>query len=408
LLDHYVVSIGGGNALFEITVFSNPVNALVGEGGFLHGDELHRTVEYDEVFVKPALLLADKVTLRSHRVDLITNQIRDHNMLAYPVPLISQSVGISKRRDPTELAILGIAEQDLLSQGEVEEFSGLTGFSDEDWRRAIERCQPFKESLASFFRRHGESMTSPILDSMSDIIQQLPWDPRPKTQPQKLLDNLNGENAEFERAFMSMADDVARSPVSVMLDDTVSADLSRFADPAAEFESAATVRGAVDLMRMVGGVSEMPLDEIAGVRSELAPYLSPFRSFLIDVASSVDLVGVDDAERSRRLVLSWEREVQPAVDELEATLRSASFRNNAIDVFASEGETLKTVAVAIGVATASGLIGISSLTAVGALAPPLLKAFIGSVRAKQSARTNRAYFVHSLGGTMRAVAKRRS
>src|SRR5690606_29551642 len=129
-----------------------------------------------------------------------------------------------------EVSMLGIAENDLLNEEEIAEFNALVGGqkSNEEWQRAIERCQPFEIALRSFFRRHGESMTSQALDGMNDIIEQRPWDPSPKTQPQKIQDDLQGENAEFERAFLSMADDVAHSPISVMMDDTVSGDLSRF------------------------------------------------------------------------------------------------------------------------------------------------------------------------------------
>ena len=34
--------------MFEIEVFSNPLNALVGEGGFLHHDNYVETTRYDE------------------------------------------------------------------------------------------------------------------------------------------------------------------------------------------------------------------------------------------------------------------------------------------------------------------------------------------------------------------------
>jgi hypothetical protein len=395
--------------VFEIAVFSDPVNALVGDGGFLEAEELHRTAEYDESFVKPALLLADKVVLRSHRIDLIANDIRDHNMLAYPVPLLSRSLGISARHDRGELKMLGITEDVLLSSEEIDEVNRVIAHSksDDEWVRAMERCKPIEVALRSFFKRHGELMISPTLNSMSEILDQRPWDPKPKTQPQKILDGLQGENAEFDRAFLSMAEDVSNSATSVMMDDSVSGDLTRFEGSAREFDSATTVRGAVDLMRLVSGVAEMRLDEIPEVRTELAPYLTPFRAFMLDVSSSAELSGVSESERSRQLVLAWERDVQPAVVELEATLQSASFRNNAIDVFANSGETLKTVGVAIGLVMGSGLIGISSLTALGAVAPPVLNAFVRSVRARQSAKRNRAYFVHALGERMRAAAKRK-
>ena len=117
---------------------------------------------------------------------------------------------------------------------------------------------------------------------------------------------------------------------------------------------------------------------------------------MLEVSQNVGQDDASDAERSRQLLLAWERQVAPAVDELEAVLRSASFKRNAIDVFATRSDVLQTVGVAIGIAAAAGLVGISSLAAGAAFAPPMLKALVGSVRAKQAAKTNRAYFVHAM------------
>jgi len=244
-------------------------------------------------------------------------------------------------------------------------------------------------------------LTSKPLQSLGKLLVEMPWDPMPKTQPQKLLDSSAGKNAEFDRAFFTMVDDVADSRTSVMMDDTVFGGVMRLTGEPADLNSATVVRGAVELMRMVDGLSAMKLDEIPDVRADLAPYLGPFRSFMLEVSDSAGPDDASDAERSRQLHLAWEREVAPAVEELEAMLRTASFKRNAIDVFATNAEVLQTVGVAIGIATAAGLVGISSLTAGAAIAPPMLKAFVGSVRAKQAAKKNRAYFVH-------AVAARRN
>ncbi len=390
--------------LFTIAVFSNPVTALAGEGGFLPKEELRRTAEYDEEFVKPALLLADHVTLRSHRIDLLTNEIRDHNMLNWPVPMLSRAIGLSRRRDPQELKRVNVEEIDLLTEAEIASIERAMDPASGEWDAVIppyvERVQPIRVALAAYYRAHRELLTSAPLQSLVDLLEEQPWDPTPKTQPQKLLDSAVGRDAEFNRAFFTIVEDVAKSTTSVMMDDTVFGGVARLTDAPADLSSTTVVRGAVELMRMVNGLSAMSLDEIPGVRAELAPYLGPFRSFMLDVSESVGHQDSSDAERARQLVLAWEREVAPAVDDLEATLRSASFRRNAIDVFGTSNEVLGTVSVAIGVATVSGLLGISSLTAATAIVPPMLKAFVGSVRAKQTAKSHRAYFVH-------AMAKRR-
>ncbi|ANP73035.1 hypothetical protein [Cryobacterium arcticum] len=390
--------------LFEITVFSNPVTALVGEGGFLPVEELHKTAEYDEEFVKPALLLADKVTLRSHRVDLLSNEVRDHNTLGWPVPLLARAIGLSTRRDSDELTRLKIAESDLLTNAEIASIEAALDPESGEYARvipdSIKRVESIRVALAAHYRLHGDMLTSEPLRALDGLLEELPWDPTPKSQPQKLADISAGNDMEFNRAFFTIVDDVVNSRTSVMMDDTVFGGVKRLTGEPAGLDSATVVRGAVELMRMVDGLSAMRLDEIPGVRSDLAPYLGPFRAFMLEVSESVGQDDASDAERSRQLLLAWERQVAPAVDELEAVLRSASFKRNAIDVFATRAEVLQTVGFALGIAAGAGLVGISSLTAGAALAPPMLEALVASVRAKQAARTNRAYFVHAMAARL--------
>lgn len=387
--------------MFEISVFSNPVTGLVGEGGYLPPEDFPLVTKYDEDLVRPALLLADKVTLRSHRIDLVSGLIRDHNILRYPVPVLSRSIGISERRDPQELALLRVRESDLLSEREIQEFEAVLksrGEDGEDWARAMDRAEPIRDALAAFFRSQGDALTSQPLIALrgQGLIEEQPWDPTPRTQPQKLIDLEKGEDTAWEREFLTMVDDVANAPVSVMMDGSVQGYLSRFPNGDSRLDSAATVSGAASLMGMVEGVSQMPLDEIADVRSDLAPYLAPFRSFMLEVAGNADIADVPAAEQQRRLILAWEKEVAPAVAELEAQVRLASFRRNAIDLFASRGEALKTLGVAVGVAVAAGFAGFTTLSAGVALATPMLDAFVSSVRQKQNAKRARAYFVHAM------------
>lgn len=402
--------------MFEIEVFSNPVMALVGEGGLL--TELYLAAQYDESLIKPALLLADRVTLKTHRADLILNEKRDHRMINWPVPLTARYRGISSRRDPEEWRMLGLDERDLLTEAELERYASVhesgafDGEPAEDerealWQEFVERAEPYRLAIMELHRAKGLALESKALRDLSErgLLEESPWDQTPKTRPQQIIDNLTGENAEFERAFLSMAAEVANSPKSVMFDDAVGSRITQSGPQIGGMDSALVVAGAVDLMRMVEGVTELPIDEVADIRDELSTYIQPFRAFMLEIASNVNFEGLSDAERARELKLAWEREVEPAISDMRAHVEGASFRRNAIDVFSNSAETLQTVGMAIGIAGVAGFTGLSTLTAAGAAAPPILKAFMRSIRAKQDVKRNRAYFVHAMS---RIARERRS
>lgn len=424
--------------MFSLEVFSNPLNGVVGEGSILKHEDFARTARYDEELVKPALLLADEVTLRSHRIDLLLGERRDLEMTGKLAPLYSNLKRLSEARDPRELAFLGLRPSDLLTSSEIEHYRDVTVREDQDrervrrepmptnidalhaqraaqreemhkydaeWETFLDRSQPFQRALRRRLAEAVDAFESRPLNDLaaSGLLRQVAWDPLPKSRPRQVIDDLVGDNTEFERAFSAMADRVATTTSSIMLDDEVNAMMATLPEPGT-INSALTMRGALGLMRMVEGVSALPLDEIVGVREELADYLQPFRGFVVGVSQGVDWANVDDVERGRLLQMVWETDVQPAITEMEAHLRSASFVRNAIDVFSDGRDTFTAVGLAIGTVAASGFFGFSTLAATAAATPPLLKALLGSVRARESVKQNRAYFVHAL---RRSTALRR-
>jgi hypothetical protein len=418
--------------LFELEVFSNPVNALVGESGRLKFADFSLTARYDEDLVKPALLLADRVYLRSHRLDLIRNEERDISSMDKLAPIYAAISAASLSEDTRLLRALGLTKAALLSEADLARYElqfevertradkNKLKFRSTDraryladkererqerdkdeavWDEFDEKVEPFRRALQNRFREIKTSFESAALSKIAEsgVLVQEPWDALPKSRPRELLDHEEGPNTEYERAFFSMADEVSKTRKSVMLADEVHSSLLKAEPGVRDSASAHVVGGAVDLMRMVEGVSSMPIDEILDVRAELADYLRPFRSFVLDVSAHTDLNGASDAERARLMQIAWEREVEPAIAEMRAHVRSASFMSNAIDVFASGEAKLQALGVAIGVATTAGFVGLSTMAAAVAVAPPLLKALWASTREAQSAKQNRAYFVHAMG-----------
>ena len=205
-----------------------------------------------------------------------------------------------------------------------------------------------------------------------------------------------------------MAEDLAHTPSSVMVDDELEHSLRTLGAPAVSPATGLTVARAVKLVQMVEGVTVLPLDELADVREDLAAYIGPFRSFVLDVSGDIDWNGADDAERERLLKQTWESNVAPAIAEMEAHVRSASFVRNAIDVFAEGSEAFQSIGLAVGTWATAGLVGFSTLSASVGAAPPLIKAVMRTVRANEEVKRNRAYFVHALSQSRAVKRAKRS
>ncbi|MDZ5143611.1 hypothetical protein [Microbacterium testaceum] len=425
--------------MFEIEVFSNPLGAVVDEGGFLAHHDYAELARYDEQLIKPAILLADAVHLRSHRLDLLLGEKRDLEMTGKFAPIYAEYSGISSRNDKAELQFYGLEEVDLLTPEELAfytakqaEESALTSrlksvpfptnvaklreqrARDREqiapytvhWNRLLDRAEPYIRARRSRLNEAIDAFESETLDNLVDrgLLIQDPWDGLPKSRPRQIQDNLSGPNAEFERAFESMSADLALSPSSVMVDDDVRSLIG--ARGIAESDAGLVVAGAIGLMKLVSGVSILPMDEVADVRDELRDYIAPFRSFIINVSSGVDWESIDDVEREQLLAITWEAQVAPAISEMQAHVRSAGFVRNAADVLAEGNEAFKAIGLAVGTWSAAGLVGFSTLAATAAAVPPVLKTVLRSIRANEQSKQNRAYFVHALSRT-KAVRRAR-
>lgn len=395
------------DVVFEIEVFSDPVRALVGNTGLLGNAELDHAASYDAELIKPGLLLADRVVLRSLRVDLISDEYRDGRMIDWDMPLLGIVKYLSESQDPEALDILGLTKRDLIDRNDIETYQASFGEDSEDdrrlWAEFRDKAEPIQIAIAKYHNQRRMALISQDLRGLvqAGLLQEEPWDPTPKSQVQKVIDSETGDNAAYERAFDAVTSDLASSTRSVMIDDAVRSIVQDSSAKRLSRSSDATVRGAMELLRMVDGISTLGIDEIKDIRADLEPYLAPFRSYLLEVSSGVKYEPDDPVERQRQLVLAWQTQVAPAVRDMESHVRSASFIRNARDVLADKNEVLWTLGMSIGIGLASGVVGISVWSAAAAAASPGVKALAQSVRAKQEVKQNKAYFVHALNKRLR-------
>ncbi|WP_084040149.1 hypothetical protein [Demequina sp. NBRC 110053] len=415
--------------MYEINLYSSPFDAVAVDAESVSVADVPRLVRYDEDFVKPALLLADRTVLKTTRVDAYLEEFRDSSAATMLIPARGFAFWISESRDREVMDLLGIRDEDLLSPAEIDHWTkwfkreegALSGSGDSvdesvesfnfaeafremrrrgesDGRDFLDRVAPLSYARAAHHRQLADLFQSPVLNALpTTTLRQDPWDPTVRTRFQELLDERSGEDTAHARMVSSLVDSVASSRAGVMLDPAVSIGLATRGVSGEDVQSARRLAGAVELMRMVDGISDLPVDEVVDVREDLAPYLAPFRGFLLDMSGNVDLSPSDAAENARRLQIFWEAEVSTAIDDMRVHVEHASFRRNLLDLFSTSGDTTRTVGTSLGLLVASGFAGLEVVGAAAALAQPALTALIGSVRAKQRVANDRAYFVHALG-----------
>ena len=83
----------------------------VGDGEGIEPSRFRETVDYDVEILKPALLLADRVILRTWRLDTQLVQILYANRMRFAVPMASNIAGMLHRDDNAEWGRVGIGAQ---------------------------------------------------------------------------------------------------------------------------------------------------------------------------------------------------------------------------------------------------------------------------------------------------------
>src|SRR5665811_1434932 len=83
------------------------------------------------------------------------------------------------------------------------------------------------------------------------------------------------------------------------------------------------------LTAQLPGLSDMPIDEILGLRADLSPHLSPFRSEMLTIAEEISAAHDEKPfDLAREAERRWIRDVAPALREIEHLVRKGRYGRN--------------------------------------------------------------------------------
>ncbi|GEA86969.1 hypothetical protein [Cellulomonas cellasea] len=386
----------------EVEIFSDPLWGVGGQPGVTSAD-IPKLPRYDEQLVKPALLLGDHVTLRTWRLDLRYGEVLEGNIVKFGVPLSANVGGVVTRHSPHEMQLLGIDE-------------GLYFRLKSAWNRHLEAGAPtFDPDLLDdgavrecavlkhgFHRRQFMGLDSPALRAVSDrgLLAVEPWDDREASS--WIQADWDHHHTSFDHGWSRMEAALESSSGALLLDEGVGERLVA-TELSTDYPSVQTLNNAVELLRMIDGLSDATLDEVVDIRADLAPYLIPFRGFVLQRSAAIDLdPGAPIAEKRRQVALAWESEVAPAVRELEHHVNSSKFLSTLAKTAGDGPEAAIGIGLGLATALGSGAIGVTALAGVGVAAlPTLIKAAGRTLDARRQVRRDGAYLIYDVKRRLR-------
>lgn len=377
----------------RLEVFSNPVWG-VSQARPISGDDLANFVMYDEAIVKPALLIADEVVLRTWRLDVQGGVALQAAAVGLAVPLQHIIEAFVDRHSSEERDLLGI-DPDLYRdiRESVERFGRRKDLADKQFF-ASEAIIQFAKLKSAFHRQQYDALSASHFKPLIErgVLIESAWDDRPKRSFVE-ADFEFRENA-LTYGWLQMVNALETGESAVLLDQGIQERLSDTGLRDA-YRSTTILENAANLMRIIDGLSTAPLDEVADLRLELSDFIAPFRSFILYHASGMDLSPDASLGEKRRVAeLKWNTEVSPAIRELEGKVRSSSFVKNAVDVVSEGPEAAIGVGLGLTTALASGAIHVTALAGLGVAAlPTIIKAAATTAKSKSAARRDAAYFV---------------
>ncbi|MER3387941.1 MAG: hypothetical protein RIC81_06920 [Microcella pacifica] len=387
--------------MFEMDVVSDPIGNISVDG-WVSNDKYKAITEFDESLIKPALLLADCATLYTMRVDFSRSTdaeaFANSNM---PMRFLHSFAAVCEADEPT-LQLLGLNRSTLPSRSELALF-GRDKELDEEWWEAVSNFEKkYKEQILDYRSGFHKILRARHFDLESEglslaeskgVLKVLPWNANEVSPFHLSWDTVKRDY--FESAVSQMADRlvVGTSPISI--EPAARASITP-SPPTSNLGSETTMQVSTVLANQVPGLALMTVSEILDLRSDNQAYLAPFRSAIFDVAQGVaGAEGASLQEVEKLAKIAWEREVAPALRELEFQLERAGFGKKLLSTVLED----KGAAVA---ATASLALGFGTVVAgLAALVPaamaatyPVAKALAETGNERRLSKQNRMYFLY--------------
>lgn len=405
--------------MFEVEVISSPGAALFPASPMWSVD-LAALSLYDETLVKPLILFADRIALRSDREDML-DVVHAHGFQAtrMPLPRFLKYMGLSLRRDPRELETLGVS-MDLLAPPELArqilgERSDLD-FLFKTWHEYESRVDEVGAAIRGLWISRKDQLDSKSLDLLRDrgILEVRTWTNGVSRadwyQDVSKFGEFMGEMLNESEHFQRIVDEVALN-----LSDSRGV---LMADP-----GAALVLGTgqqsrpspadigISMVSRLPGLYDVEIAELIEIRDSLEPYLAPFRAAVINIEEEIAARTFDNARTSAEEVdRLWYKRVAPTTQEIAAQVRRGGYPRALLAAFTEDGASKVAAGATIAIASGSLVAGaIALIPAALAAGVPFVRALASKLEAQDTAKDNRLFFMYAAQEELkrRGAAQRR-
>lgn len=387
---------------FNIQVISSP-GATLDANKPIWAHEGKNLLAYDVQFVKPALLAADKVTLLSDRNDMHYWADVEVMRLRMPLPVAYKFRLMSEIRHPFDMELVGLSESDLAPLHEARAAREGREALFEFWRRHEDKVAEFARRMHRAWSQRREDLEDGELQVaiQAGLLESARWDARERSEEEI---HFEPESEYFTGTIDAMLEKARNPHVIPMLDPgtrlLIGLETHRLANRELEVPNGVMIDHGLVAINALGnlpGIHDLSIAEIIDVRESLKDYLPAFRSEMIKMADSIsegsDLSTVDIAyEVNRR----WDRDIAPAMVEMERAVAAARYPKKLIDVVLSDRSGIATAATSVVLAAGSFAAGFSTLIPAAATASyPFLKALNDKIRERGDLEKKSLYFLYS-------------
>lgn len=371
-------------------------------------------VDYDIELIKPALLFADHVSLKTYRAtmrDMVYSIGATLNTM--PMRQLYFFFGIVKRADPRELEALKLQPGDLPLLEEVEAAEQAADYKQlklfwEKYASVIEQAE-FNARVIWSRRFHDLADGALGIAKDSGLLTVEGWLPELPRDFRALAIDINDMYDKSMDYFVEHLHNAERQPMldagSAWIADTWTHPKynhrRRSVRKVKDWHAASLI--SADAVMRLPGLERLPLIEVLDLRNDLRDYLPPFRSEMVrlaeDLAADESITAADiAAEVDRR----WHREISPVVGEIRQQIASAAYPRQLLNAVTTEKDALGSIGGALVLAAGSIAAGASMLLPAAAAATyPFVKALNQRLSVLEEAKKNRMFFLYALENSLR-------
>jgi hypothetical protein len=366
-------------------------------------------VDYDIQLVKPALLFADHVSLRTFRATM-QEMIYSIGMSLHTMPMrrLFFLMHVVARADPRELKVLGLRPEELPSVEEVEVTlqaapKDLNGF----WKKYESLVERTADAARVVWAQRFRDLEDGKLGRAAEagLLTIEGWLPAlPRDFSAVAAADIDEMYEESMDQFVEQLNNAERQP---LLDAGAAWVANNWPHPRNDHSRrrhrkpkdwhAATLVSANAIIRLPG-LDRLPLIEVLDLRDDLREYLPSFRSEMVrlgeDIANDENITAVDiAAEVDRR----WHKEIAPVLADIRQKIASAAYPRQLLSAVTSEKDALGAIGGALVLAAGSVAAGASMLVPAAAAATyPFAKALNQRISTLEEVRKNRMFFLYAL------------